>query len=89
MANLTIKHAIVQSFTTIPTTVENGTLYFGESDGSINCNFGNGMKRFGGAAPINTLTSDDIDKPLSAAQGKVLKTIIDTTVTHSIEWIML
>ena len=81
MANLYLKHAIVQKFTTIPNPSENGTLYFGEVDGSISCNFGNGMKRFGAGSnpPINNLTSDDVDKPLAAAQGKTLKTLIDNT----------
>lgn len=101
LADLDLKHAIVQRSTTIPATAENGTLYFGELDGSISCNFGNGMKSFGSTnvTPINNLTSDDTDKPLSAAQGKVLKTIIDTTnnsittITNNIsevsEWVMI
>lgn len=71
-ARYRINHAIVNNIQSIPTTPTKGTLYFSIDDASISLDLGSGIRQYGGKQSINSLTSTDPIRPLSALQGKIL-----------------
>lgn len=78
-----LQNAVIQPLATAPANPKLGQLYYDSVKNSLMQYTGTSWRQVG-AEIINSLDSDSVTNPLSAAQGKVLKSAVDN-ITESLK----